>query len=88
MNIQKVKSLMLSYKMACWSKKKDRHRINALRKELINEIRSGLYFNCNNWRASFGMGGKPNRSQRKHIKKGGTLYRDGFHWLIAENLIQ
>jgi hypothetical protein len=33
-----------------------------------------------------GDAGKPNRSQRKHLARGGSLYRGGFHWIIAANL--
>ena len=82
MNLSKAKELILNYKILTWSKDPDKYKIRQAHEELKNEIR----IKCSpSFRGSFGMGGKQNRRQRQHVKEGGSLYRDGFHWKIAEN---
>jgi hypothetical protein len=61
-------------------------RTREARQDLIREIRSGLHSDTRQWRGSLGNGGHRNRRQRKHTAAGGSIYRNGLHWLIAENL--
>lgn len=79
---------MLQYKIKIWSKNKNfenTYAISHAKRDLLNEVKSGLYEDVKNWRAPMGTGGIPNRSQRKHQARGASLYRNGFHWTWAEN---
>jgi hypothetical protein len=88
MNLKEARKLALSWKVATWSNSLAVRKYEApkRRHELEKHVRSGLTDTSRQWRGDMGDAGKPNRSQRKHLARGGSLYRGGFHWIIAANL--
>lgn len=81
MNLPECKRLILHYKLAVWSKRQDRVEMMNRKNHLKQEVKSGLFRDCDSFRGSMGTGGFPNRRQRRHVANGGSLYRDGFHWI-------
>ena len=81
MNIQKIKKLQLDYKIALWSGE-DKYKIRDAYLAIKNEIKIPY---SRGFRGSMGAGGKQNRRQRAHTKAGGSIYRKGLHWMVAEN---
>lgn len=82
MDLVKTKSALFSWWLARNSTDplRRRHEAPRWRTHVSNLINEGLR-PTRHWRGGWDSGGARNRSQRKHCARGGTLYRDGFHWL-------